>query len=1053
MSNRIALSVIAGDDINKDNGVGLRRLIESTKDFVGEIFISFNGKDTETIIELAQLYEDKVTVELTTWNDDFAFARNQAFDMIPKDQFDWIMWADSDDTVEGLHSIDSMLDSLDSKTQAVMLKYDYATDEATGEVLAEQWRERLFRTDLSGTWIYPLHELYRLPFGTQIARRGDVWVKHWREEPRGELVRNDGTRERNRRILTKAMRENPDDTRLSYYFANEIYAEAAIAVSDESIPKDEADAICDAAIVAYENFIPEAPSPDDAYIATHQIAELFRLKGAFLQSIDTDMQAMMILPHWPEAWVGVAQSYLELKDWDKAIFFAEACLKVTTNPETTQVREPLAGKYLPLLVIAIAQENKGEYRSAIDTYNDLIEFDRDNELSNKIAELKLQLKSKQEAEAAVPEVSLRDKMYGTSPEKSIAFFLRPSVEEWSSRSMKEGGIGGTETAVCEVAKRFADKGWRTVIFGSPQEDVYDTVYDGIEWYNSTDLSLTEEFTVFVSLRTPEVFDANLPAKLKVLWMHDVNCLFSDTEVATLDGGKIKIKDMKDNTWIYSCDENGNIVPALASPSALSGENVPMVRVKLDNHEWVDCTPDHPFMLRDGSYKEAQFLEKGESLMPLYRKIRSPKVNTKKPTKRARFVEHVKHPNGDWEYTHRMVMRKLDRDIEEGEVVHHKDENPLNNIPDNLEIITRSDHNGLHASENVEHLTKISRQRWGLEPREDGTTYRDSVLSPEEFSDIVKKAWITRKKNDEVKVEEKVGNNHKVVEVVEIDNGDVYDLNVPKYGNFALASGVFVHNTGQNFIEPSGKNRVDNIDIIAGVSKWHCSHMRKLYDIPEEKLVVLPNGINLERFLGKEVERQSNRYIWSSSPDRGLDVVLDMWPEIRKIQPDAELNIYYGWNNYDKVVEYTQDYWMKIFKDGIFHRLEDLKDHGVTWHGRIDQYKLAEEFMKSEYQFYPGYFLETNFIGGLEAQAGGCIPIISNAGGAVENMSEAAVLLDGWPNNFTYRKEALRKIKELTKLDEQVKEDDRKIMKEFVQYKTWDRQFANWLSLVDRVENV
>ena len=36
-------------------------------------------------------------------------------------------------------------------------------------------------------------------------------------------------------------------------------------------------------------------------------------------------------------------------------------------------------------------------------------------------------------------------------------------------------------------------------------------------------------------------------------------------------------------------------------------NQPLLRVTLDSGEYVDCTYNHKFMLRDGSYKEAQYL--------------------------------------------------------------------------------------------------------------------------------------------------------------------------------------------------------------------------------------------------------------------------------------------------------------------------------------------------------------------------------------------------------------------------------------------------------------
>jgi hypothetical protein len=62
----------------------------------------------------------------------------------------------------------------------------------------------------------------------------------------------------------------------------------------------------------------------------------------------------------------------------------------------------------------------------------------------------------------------------------------------------------------------------------------------------------------------------------------------------------------------------------------------------------------------------------------------------------RMDEHPRaHPNG-FVYEHIVVAeQKLGRPLKPGEVVHHVDENKLNNDPDNLEVVTRSEHARLH----------------------------------------------------------------------------------------------------------------------------------------------------------------------------------------------------------------------------------------------------------------------------------------------------------------------------------------------------------------------
>ena len=104
------------------------------------------------------------------------------------------------------------------------------------------------------------------------------------------------------------------------------------------------------------------------------------------------------------------------------------------------------------------------------------------------------------------------------------------------------------------------------------------------------------------------------------------CLHPDTELPLLDGTYPTIKEMYDNKdnyigkGILSCDEDGKLVPTKITDIMLTRKDASFVKVTLDNGESLIVTPDHRIMLRDGSYKEAQDLEEGQSLMPYYEKI-------------------------------------------------------------------------------------------------------------------------------------------------------------------------------------------------------------------------------------------------------------------------------------------------------------------------------------------------------------------------------------------------------------------------------------------------
>lgn len=73
--------------------------------------------------------------------------------------------------------------------------------------------------------------------------------------------------------------------------------------------------------------------------------------------------------------------------------------------------------------------------------------------------------------------------------------------------------------------------------------------------------------------------------------------------------------------------------------------------------------------------------------------------------------------------HRSLMEEiLGRKLDFNEVVHHKDENPLNNDPDNLEVMYRGDHSKHHnlGKTNEERKKKSALQ----ESRDERSPHRD-----------------------------------------------------------------------------------------------------------------------------------------------------------------------------------------------------------------------------------------------------------------------------------------------------------------------------------------
>lgn len=191
------------------------------------------------------------------------------------------------------------------------------------------------------------------------------------------------------------------------------------------------------------------------------------------------------------------------------------------------------------------------------------------------------------------------------------------------------------------------------------------------------------------------------------------CFAGDTFIATADGrNAVPIKQLAEegkDVPVYSTDpKTGLISIKMGRNPRVTGLNKKLVRVLLDDGSHLDVTPDHKFMLRNGTARLACELKPGDSLSRFAKELaqvsadgkyyyRIP-TNTRDPRKNQvfehRLIAQFNQPQ-KWDATYQVA--KQDGWVKTGGVVvHHKDYNGLNNSPDNLEIMTFKEHQKFHA---------------------------------------------------------------------------------------------------------------------------------------------------------------------------------------------------------------------------------------------------------------------------------------------------------------------------------------------------------------------
>ncbi|WP_306459859.1 DNA topoisomerase (ATP-hydrolyzing) subunit B [Dolichospermum heterosporum] len=329
------------------------------------------------------------------------------------------------------------------------------------------------------------------------------------------------------------------------------------------------------------------------------------------------------------------------------------------------------------------------------------------------------------------------------------------------------------------------------------------------------------------------------------------CFHGDTLVALVDGRSLSFKEIVAEQAIgkehfcYTIRNDGTIgVERIINPR-MTKANAEVIKVTLDNGETIVCTPDHRFMLRDGSYKQAALLTPDDSLMPLYRQI----SDISNPGITIDGYEMAWNPRSDsWLFTHTLAdwyNRYLGvYQLTDGEHCHHLDFNKRNNNPTNLQRLSVESHLALHRAhiEKTLHRQDVidksheallawrrekTQQQWTPEFRAQRhatlqqTYYRKTITVLKQIEveqgKLDLEAYNTYRQQTKDKsllrfdnfcqryfdgnpalAYEAVANyNHRIVSIERLaEQVDVYDIEVPQTHNFALASGVFVHNSAK-----------------------------------------------------------------------------------------------------------------------------------------------------------------------------------------------------------------------------------------------------------------
>lgn len=548
---KLSLAVITNKRHTK-----LHKLLKSAKDakFDEIIVVETNGGDPDVERVCKQFganystYKDPNQAEFNEFCkshdlgvpdhfSDFAAARNHAFSLCTGD---WIMWADSDDKIVNSFKIREIVDIAErDRKEAIQVYYLYAKDKG-GHVISEQWRERIVKNGI-GEWFPFLHELYidhktHRQFEFHAAPKEIFHVEH--------DVIDDGSKEapsdvRNLRILLfHLLKDGKLESRMW----------KMLGKACRGLGK-----FLDA-IYAYENHIKESGWDMDHFFSYYEMAHCYRMMNMPDAAAECDKKALWIAPQYPQAWQGLAANAIQLRQWGKALTFAEmgiarmeVCGDTTAgvefNPSGTQ-RVLYVSQYkalhelgrhqeslVPLTKLARLFPNIADFQEGLEKAHEVMRQGKIGESLKIVLEEAIEERDERKYQSALDSAPQSVKELSTfqflkrikpDPTKHSIALICPSQIRFGPSSLKQG-VGGSEEAVIHMADALAREGfWVDVFADTLEEGTHGEKGSEYRWYPFAAYKGHQVYDTAIFWRSPQLLaESRIVARNQIVWLHDV----------------------------------------------------------------------------------------------------------------------------------------------------------------------------------------------------------------------------------------------------------------------------------------------------------------------------------------------------------------------------------------------------------------------------------------------------------------------------------------------------------------------------------------------------
>lgn len=987
--------VIGLSMIVKNEEATIRACLESVLPHVDRAVILDTGSTDQTrtvmrdVVASLGLHgpEDTVRIEnevIDPWS--FAAARNRAWELLLETypEVTHVLWLDSDDVLRGGEHLRSVAVQVHAGLGAGMMHYHYASD-PWGNLSCSHFRERLIRVDAAAGWVNAVHEVMALHPAAPMIRVAAPADSGLAAVPTNSWPIGDGgievihhrpaekdTGGRNREILEEEALRLGDDTpaRVLFYLGQEYAIMAAIANDGTPEGVEAHDAWLEKAVDVLARHERVATWDEERYQARHRRADFLRALRRHQDALNLDLQGCGEMPDWPDAWLGAAESYVELGQPAAALAYVDVGL-ARPYPDTPLILNPLDYTFVPAVIRARAALQLGRLEEARRDAAVAARMQPTNPVAVNLAveaEEAANRRSVREAVLALDEALARhdENLKAVDLlENCVPYFLELDAEIADRRRRRRAGVRHVRGDMERYGRYYGEDNPVPPI--SLQLDIL-----------APGLPFPEQVDAFCRMlpRAQFIYRDLIDRAEKPLPddrpLHGVRVL----DIGCNDGWL--------GWWLAS-------LGADYTGFDMSEEAIRLAVSYADRYPDMKETDRPVFHVGTGPPAICDFdvvvcFEVIEHVPDVARHLEFLSAFTR-PGGRV----YVSTPNGAYErgrvdawndpqprgHVRAITTRELAATIRDlGATIEALEETPDRLVcaaftPGERPVGHVAMYLGAAGQEVWSPTDSLSRGLGGSE-----------TMAVRVATALTGVGW---------RVTVYGNTDPQMVQGVEYLPYWMYDPTEPV--DVLISS----RHPGLAAERPNAAVRVlwlhdaeypdlamDGWDHVVHVGAWQ---ERELWgDGDDPRRLVIPNAIPLDRYAagGAGFSLREPWVVYSSSPDRGLETLLNMWPRILEQAPTAKLHVTYGFTATWRAMEAGgSDYLRDLRK-----RIEGLLTQpGVVFHGSVGQLALAELQQKARVWAYPTDFPEVSCITGMEAQAAG-LAIVATA------KAELPATLDG-----------------------------------------------------------